>query len=186
MDDSSKDFSFVKANICEELKIEKTIDFKSWYLQVPSSLTDRNLFIQVTSGTNTKKLTYFPTLMDIYLISEFGQVKVTDLNGKPLSKVYVKCFKKIKEFGGKTSFHKDGYTDLRGNFDYASLNTEEDLKDINMFSLLMIGEGYGAVIKEANPPKAIGEKKVEARQLKSDKWAKKQNMNNNAKGGKYQ
>jgi hypothetical protein len=35
---------------------------------------------------------------------------------KPVPKIYVKCFAKMKT--GKTRFYKDGYTDLRGSFDY--------------------------------------------------------------------
>ena len=36
---------------------------------------------------------------------------------KPLSKVYVKVFADVN---GTPTFYKNGYTDLRGKFDYAS------------------------------------------------------------------
>jgi hypothetical protein len=53
---------------------------------------------------------------------------------------------------GRVRFYKDGYTDLRGRFDYASLNTNE-LDFVQKFSLLVLNDELGAVVREANPPK---------------------------------
>ena len=52
---------------------------------------------------------------------------------------------------GTVKFHKDGYTDQRGKFDYASVSTPEK-SPINRFSILVLSEEFGALIKEANPP----------------------------------
>ena len=52
---------------------------------------------------------------------------------------------------GEVKFYKDGYTDLRGRFDYASLNTNE-LDNVKKFSLLVLSDENGAVVREANPP----------------------------------
>ena len=69
--------------------------------------------------------------------------------GKPLSKVYVKVYAKLAD--GSVKFHKDGYTDIRGRFDYASVNTPER-QAIERFSVLVLSEDRGAVIREAVPP----------------------------------
>ena len=53
---------------------------------------------------------------------------------------------------GKVKFYKDGYTDLRGRFDYTSLSTNE-LDFVKKFSLLVLSEKFGAVVQEAAPPK---------------------------------
>ena len=53
--------------------------------------------------------------------------------------------------GGEVRFYKDGYTDLRGRFDYASLNTNE-IEQVEAFSLLVVSEANGAVVKKARPP----------------------------------
>jgi hypothetical protein len=50
------------------------------------------------------------------------------------------------------AFYKDGYTDLRGRFDYASLSTD-DLAQTARFAILVIHSEHGAVVKEAPPPK---------------------------------
>lgn len=49
-----------------------------------------------------------------------GYLRVSDSLGKWLPKVYVKVYCKSKN--GKMVFYKDGYTDIRGKFDYASMN----------------------------------------------------------------
>jgi hypothetical protein len=47
---------------------------------------------------------------------------------------------------------KDGYTDLRGRFEYTSLSTNE-LDFTQKFSLLILRDEHGAVVREGNPPK---------------------------------
>ena len=54
--------------------------------------------------------------------------------------------------GGEVRFYKDGYTDLRGWFDYVSLSTDE-LDATEKFAILVASDEYGADIREAAPPK---------------------------------
>jgi len=53
---------------------------------------------------------------------------------------------------GTVKFFKDGYTDLRGRFDYVSLNTNE-LEDSQRLAVLVLSDAFGAVVREAPPPK---------------------------------
>ena len=48
-------------------------------------------------------------------------------------------------------FHKDGYTDLRGRFDYASLSDDPNA-GAQRYAVLVLSEQRGAVIREVNPP----------------------------------
>ena len=48
-------------------------------------------------------------------------------------------------------FHKDGYTDLRGRFDYVSVNTPER-QAIERFAVLVLDEQSGALIRDVAPP----------------------------------
>jgi hypothetical protein len=54
--------------------------------------------------------------------------------------------------GGKVRFHKDGYTDLRGRFDYASLSGAGQ-GQVERYAILVMSESDGALIREAAPPK---------------------------------
>ena len=71
--------------------------------------------------------------------------------GKPLPRVYVKVYAETPG-AGKPKFFKDGYTDLRGKFDYTSLNTGQ-IDQVTRFSILILSETHGAVVREAKPPK---------------------------------
>jgi 5-hydroxyisourate hydrolase-like protein (transthyretin family) len=84
------------------------------------------------------------------LTENYGQVHVTDAaNGKALAKVYVKTYVRLAD--GQVKFHKDGYTDQRGRFDYASVSTPER-QPPSRFAILVLSEDRGAQIREAAPP----------------------------------
>ena len=85
------------------------------------------------------------------LVESYGQLVVTRADtGKPVPSAYVKVYAKTSE--GKVKFFKDGYTDLRGRFDYASLNTNE-LDNTARLAVLVLSDTFGAVVREAPPPK---------------------------------
>ena len=81
--------------------------------------------------------------------------------------MYVKCFQKTKN--GVVSFYKDGYTDLRGTFDYASLNLD-GVGNIESFSLLVVSEDKGAIIKQTPPPSRLAKNENKALDLVSANW----------------
>jgi hypothetical protein len=51
-------------------------------------------------------------------------------------------------------FYKDGYTDLRGKFNFVSLNTDQ-LQQLKRFSIFVMHDEMGSMIKECNPPPNI-------------------------------
>lgn len=81
------------------------------------------MLIEVTnSESGIKRMqTYFSATLKIRLIENYGELKVFLTNDKghdiPLPKTYVKVYSKKND--NSVSFFKDGYTDLRGRFDYA-------------------------------------------------------------------
>ncbi|MCI5223297.1 MAG: hypothetical protein D3924_11635, partial [Candidatus Electrothrix sp. AR4] len=70
---------------------------------------------------------------------------------KPLSKVYVKVYARSGSGKGKAVFYKDGYTDLRGRFDYTSLNSDQ-LDSVSRFAVLILSEEHGALVREVGVP----------------------------------
>ena len=50
-------------------------------------------------------------------------------------------------------FYKDGYTDIRGCFDYVSLDTDQ-LLGVKRFAILVSSADAGALVKECGPPAA--------------------------------
>lgn len=78
----------------------------------------------------------------------FGELKVTKDN-KAIGKIYVKVFSMEK--GGKEQFFRDGYTDIRGKFEYAQ---GDNLDQIQRFAILVQSEEFGSQIREIKPPGA--------------------------------
>jgi hypothetical protein len=88
--------------------------------------------------------------MDERLLENYGQVRVTEsAASKALAKVYVKVYARLAD--GTVKFHKDGYTDHRGRFDYATVSTPER-QPISRFAVLVLSDERGALIREAMPP----------------------------------
>lgn len=109
-------------------------------------------------SSSSKKVfnTHFSTSLIANISEEIGEVKVIDSNLKPLTKVYVKCYAKYEDESVK--FYKDGYTDLRGRFNYISLNSE-NVFTIKKFALFIMHDELGSLIKEVNPPSNFDLKK---------------------------
>lgn len=160
------DFGFILPNYSEKIVLELQSDLTKKVHRIPEHLRKSNVFVQIKSLSKTTTLTYFSTSLNVQIIEAYAQIKVTNKDNKPLSKVYVKTFSKNKS--GEISFYKDGYTDLRGRFDYASLNSD-NLNTIDKFSIFIMSDDLGSLIKEASPPSTIG-KMSSTVNLKSNKW----------------
>ena len=65
-----------------------------------------------------------------------------------LPAAYVKVYARS---AGRVAFYKDGYTDLAGRFDYATLSTD-DLDRVERFAILVVADDAGATVTEAAPP----------------------------------
>jgi len=71
-------------------------------------------------------------------------------NEKALGEVYVKVF--MQDSDGAEKFYRDGYTDIRGKFEYANTSLDQ-LKKVRKFSILVQSKSLGSQIKEVDPPK---------------------------------
>ena len=109
------------------------------------------MLVELVGGGQRKSQAHFANSLAIQLSENYGQLRVTQRDsGRPLPKVYVKVYAQLKD--GRTQFLKDGYTDLRGRFDYTSLSTNT-LDMVQRLSMLVLSEQHGAAVKEARPPK---------------------------------
>lgn len=142
-------FTLIKPNHSQDVALQK--DDPAVTIDLPDTLANSNVLVEVVGAGQTKTQPYFSNSLSVQVIENYGQVRVTHRESrKPLSKTYVKVY--AQTAGGEIKFYKDGYTDLRGRFDYASLNTNE-LDAAQKFSILILSEDHGAVVKEASPPK---------------------------------
>lgn len=145
---SGGQFASIKPNLTREVKLPA--GQAKLAIPLPEELVRRNVLVEVTAAGKTRSGAYYANAMDVKFTENYGQVRVQDeAAGKPLAKVYVKVYARLAD--GSVKFHKDGYTDLRGRFDYVSVNTPERLA-IEQFAVLVLSEERGALIRDVAPP----------------------------------
>lgn len=138
----------IQPNRSEVLELGKEIGKRE--IAIPADLANRNLLVEVTSGALTQSQVLYANSMEVTLVDSYGRLQVRTTEGQPVEKVYVKVY--ARHQGGQVQFFKDGYTDLRGQFDYASLSTN-DLNTVERFAILILHPEKGAMIREVAPPK---------------------------------
>ena len=137
-------FSYVKANF------EQNVELTGKAQSIPiNSYKGKNILIEVDYKTYTISKSHFSNMLTINVIQSLGTIKIMDSKRKPRPAVYVKAF--VQRKGGSVEFYKDGYTDIRGKFDYVSLNTDS-LATIEKFALLIVDDELGSTIQEIIPP----------------------------------
>lgn len=140
-------FDYVKPNLIVQQSL--AADQRQTRLPLPAAFRSANVMIEARGGGLRRRQTHFANSIRVQMIENSGQLKVTQAaSDKPASKVYVKVF---SDTGGTTKFHKDGYTDLRGRFDYAAVSGVS-LDGVDRFAILVLDEELGAIIREVKPP----------------------------------
>ncbi len=121
-------------------------------VEIPKNLLAANLVVvaEGAEGRAEARLDRTPRNFDVQVTREYRQLRVKGADGKPLAGVYVKVYAKDAS-GSDTQFHKDGYTDLRGAFDYASVSTDSPFRPAS-FAILVIPDGRGAAILRVENP----------------------------------
>ncbi|MGI6496826.1 MAG: hypothetical protein ACOX5G_12240 [Kiritimatiellia bacterium] len=145
--DVGKRFALVRPAQRETLRLDADRDRR--VVRIPDAFRGRNLLVEAEGGGVSATAVHTPNELDVRIVSSYGQATVLDAKGKPMPGVYVKVY--ARRHDGGVEFYKDGYTDLRGRFDYASLSTD-DLVDVSRFALLFASESSGALIRETPPP----------------------------------
>ena len=149
MKEDTDHFTYIVPNTVEsiELPAKKT----AHAFAIPEKFHSSNVMVEIVSKGIRKSQAYYANTLAVQMVENYGQVRVTDqAKGKSLPRTYVKVYGKLAN--GQVRFYKDGYTDLRGRFDYVSLNTGE-LDTVQSFAILILNDEHGAIIREAKPPK---------------------------------
>jgi hypothetical protein len=146
--EGGQDFAVIQPAWSEVRKVKRPGVPES--LELPAAYRDQNMMVEVTGRGVRKSVVWMANQLNVRTLTQSGQVEVRTSNTrKPLPKTYVKVF--ARGVDGTVSFWKDGYTDLRGRFDYVSLNDREP-EEAAAFSILILHPERGAEIQEATPP----------------------------------
>jgi hypothetical protein len=149
LQDGAAQFSFIRPVLSRSVELPAGKEMLS--VELPGEFHARNVMVEVLAAGIRKTQAYYANTLKVQLIEAYGQLAVTRADSrKPVPGAYVKVYMKTK--AGEVKFFKDGYTDLRGRFDYASLNTNE-LDNAGRLAVLVLSPELGAVVREAAPPK---------------------------------
>lgn len=149
MQQQSQRFSIIRPHHSDLISLPADGDEHTF--ELPESYHSANIIVEVVAAGRSKSQAYYANELKVTLADRYGQVRVHHRQtGAPLPRTYVKVYSRTDS--GEASFYKDGYTDIRGCFDYASLSTDE-LDRVKRFALLIASEQHGALIREAEPPK---------------------------------
>jgi hypothetical protein len=121
-------------------------------VELPEAYRRRNLIVEIAGeGVDGGRVAYTPNALTVQVVANYGQVRVlSTADGKAVAGAYVKVYSRSGA-GAPAVFYKDGYTDLRGLFDYASISTD-GLGAVESFAVLVLDDKLGAAIMQAPPP----------------------------------
>ncbi|MEA3208202.1 MAG: hypothetical protein QOE70_1259 [Chthoniobacter sp.] len=147
-------------------------------IPLPAAFAKANVLVEILGAGQRKAQAYHANTLQLALAENYGRFELRDsAAGQPVSEAYVKVYARLKN--GAVRFFKDGYTDLRGKFDYASLNSSDragsprpiaqdarggasgldypmlaprELNEVDRLAILILSEAHGAMVREVGPP----------------------------------
>ncbi len=146
--EGATDFAVIRPALSQTLKIKANGEPEE--LTLPAAYAKRNLMVEVVGKGRRAATAWYANQLRVRVIQDYGQIDVRGAaDGKPLPTTYVKVFARGAD--GREQFWKDGYTDLRGRFDYLSRNDRKPEEAVE-FSILVLHPELGAEIHSATPP----------------------------------
>ena len=144
---SSGSFSVVRPNKSERLQLAD--NKRSHNFELPREYQSKNVLVEVIGGGKKRSLAVYSNELNTAVSERYGILTVRHAgDNRPLPATYVKVYA-LTSSGPQ--FYKDGYTDLRGKFDYASVSTS-DIGEVTKFSVLVMSDRNGATVLEAPVP----------------------------------
>lgn len=148
--DSSR-LSLIEANHSEWIALPKSSEIETYRFALPDEMRNRNVLVEVSAAGLTSSTMIYSNSLRVNLAPNAGRLQVIGSDRSiPLEATYIKVYRRSSD--GKVAFYKDGYTDIRGQFDYASLSLDE-LGSIERFAILVLHPKHGASVHEVLPPR---------------------------------
>ena len=139
-------FSFIEPGHREQVAQPGAESRVAW----PTALRGKNVVVEAVAAGARKAKVHYANDLATNLAHQYGQIRVQRASDRaPLVATYVKVYARARN--GSVTFYKDGYTDLRGWFDYATLSTTE-LDNVERFAILVCSDHAGSAILEADVP----------------------------------
>ncbi len=113
--------------------------------ELPENFRQGNILVAAESEEAKQLKILDSRLLETRIVPVERTIQVIDpTTNKPLPATYIKVFAESRD--GSTTFHKDGYTDLRGKFDYLS-HTGTDPATIRRLAILVSHPEKGSLTR---------------------------------------
>jgi len=138
-------FNFVAPTDTMQVTLDKSQ--RSQTIDLPSSLHDKSSVVEVIGGGMTVSKPNYDNHLRIEISAKLRQIRVFDKTSNlAIAKAYVKVYGQTPD-SPDGRFIKDGYTDLRGRFDYAQVSSDE-LDFVKALAILVLSPAAGADVLE--------------------------------------
>merc|ERR1719323_2885345 len=150
--ESNTGYKLVAPNESIELQLDSKDD--KVVVPLPDEYRDQDTIIQILTKTLEVVELYNDNDLDVQLAEDEGELRVISTkSGKPVEGAYCKVYAQSR-ITGKHEFFKDGYTDLRGRFDFRTLSTDQ-LRQAERLAILIKTDKEGSTIKECDIPLSL-------------------------------
>jgi hypothetical protein len=140
--------AMIEPNRVEAIELQAEGGKTPW--ELPAELSKETLLVEVVGDGIRQTMLYYGNQLSTYVAEPFGQLQVLGSSDrKPVVGAYVKVYARHSD--GSERFFKDGYTDLRGRFDYATISGP-DSATVSRLAILVVGPEGGSTLHEVQPP----------------------------------
>jgi hypothetical protein len=130
--------SFVKPDFVQQKDVleneSSTLEF-----ELPQEVKGKNVVVEAKAQEIRCFHRIYSSNMVIQISQNYGEIKVMDSEKNSLIHVYVKVFAQTYDY--QISFYKDGYTDIRGIFDYL----HSSLDNVEKFAIFIMSQSHGII-----------------------------------------
>jgi hypothetical protein len=147
--DEAENYKFVNPNLSKTVKPGNK---NPYAFSKPPALKGQNSVVEIIGKRGDKVMSVCAkpdqdNELMVETSKDCGQIRVLSMKKKaPISGAYCKVYGRVQ--GSQESiFYKDGYTDLRGRFDYVSVSSDV-VSDVDCLAVLVMTEANGATVME--------------------------------------
>lgn len=142
-------FAMIRPNVSQVVDLAETVGRKT--IELPEEYRKRNVLVEFRSEEQTRSEPVYANNLNVQFREAFGDLQVSDRkSGQFLPLTYIKVYGQRAD--GSTVFIKDGYSDLRGRFDYVT-QSNVSLDGIVKLAVLVLNPEQGTLIRMVGMPK---------------------------------
>jgi hypothetical protein len=142
-------FAMIRPNISQPVELAAPSGRQT--MELPEAYRNRNVLVEFRSEEQTRSEPVYANNLNVQFREAFGDLQVSNRqSGEFLPKTYIKVYGQRAD--GTRIFIKDGYSDLRGRFDYVT-QSNVSLDGIEKLAVLVLNPEQGTLIRIVGMPK---------------------------------